>query len=299
MRRYIQLGLLLGTLLALIAVPALANSPPSPLRVVTTTTVFADLIANVGGDRVTVTSILPYGGDPHSYDPTPREVRAVAAADLFFFNGLGLESWVDRVIESAARRDLVRVELSEGLTPLPGVSFSAHDHETGDPHFWVDIDHALHYVQRIEQALSRLDPQGAAFYAQRSQAYRAELEALHVWFQEQIASIVPEHRQLVTYHDGFAYLARAYGLDMVGFLVRNPDREPSPQELARLVRQIQSLGVRAIFAEPQINPRFAQSLASEAGVRVGFLYSDSLTPDVPTYIDMMRHNALELVRLLR
>lgn len=269
------------------------------LRVVATTTVFADLVANVGGERVEVISLIPVGADPHTWEPSTRQARAVAGADVFFYNGLGLEPWAERTIASVGHRDLLSVRLSEGLEPVQGVSFHAHGHghddEDGDPHFWLDIANAIHYVKRIEQALSDADPSGATYYRVRAEQYVAELAELDDWFAAQIERIPPERRVLVTYHDAYVYMANRYGLELVGFLVRNPDREPAPREMAELVQTIQERGVPTIFAEPQVNARFAQALAKEAGVRVGILYTDALTEDVPTYIEMMRANGRALV----
>lgn len=293
-----------------------ASSAPA-LRVVATTTVFADLAANVAGERAQVTSLIPTGADPHTWEPSTAQAREVANADVFLYNGMGLEPWADRLVANVGRRDLVVVRLSEGLKPIDGVSFllpgqpsgsgrsdaGAHAHvddehshgEDGDPHFWLDITNAMHYVRRIEQALSAADPAGAGYYRQRAEAYLAELAELDRWFAEQIDRIPPERRVLLTYHDAYGYMANRYGLELVGFVVRNPDREPAPRELADLVRVIRERGVPAIFTEPQVNARFAQTLAREAGVRIGVLYTDALTADVPTYVDMMRANATALV----
>lgn len=293
---------LCAVLMPICAGAALASPVPPrplPLRVLTTTTVFADLIKNVGGDRVQVTSLLPLGADPHTFDPAPREARAVSAADLFFYNGLGLESGIDRLIRNAARPDLVKVVLSEGLNPLPGVTFAAHTDAEGDPHFWLDVRNAMHYVRRAERALSEFDPAGAGVYAARTKQYLDQLEALDAEIRQQISQIPADRRTLVTYHDAFGYLARAYGLKLIGFLVRNPDKEPSPREMANLVAKMREVRAKAVFVEPQINRKFAQALAVEAGVRVGVLYSDTLTAEVPTYIDMMRANARALVEALQ
>lgn len=319
------------------------------LRVVTSTTVFADLAANVAGDRAEVVSLIPANSDPHTWEPSTAEIRALAGADVFLYNGLGLEPWADRLIANVGRRDLLVVRLSEGLQPREGVSFvvpgrsapggeqhghdeaehahddktegheHAHDHdhdhdrdhdhdhdrdrdhghththEEGDPHFWLDVANAMHYVRRIEQALSQADPARADYYRARAEAYLAELEELDRWIVSEIQRIPPERRVLVTYHDAYGYMADRYGLELVGFLVRNPDREPAPREMAALVEAIQERGVPTVFAEPQVNPRFIEALAREAGVGVGILYTDALTDEVPTYIEMMRTNVRALV----
>lgn len=283
------------------------------IRVVTTSPIFADMIQNVGGDRVEVQSIVPVGSDPHAFDPTPREARAIAQADILFFNGYQFESWLQQLIDSAASPQLIRVQLSEGLHPRPLGSYAAehhaehgpaessahhgHEHQHGpyDPHFWLDVTHAMHYVERITAALQAHDPAGAETYAERAAAYLNELRELDSWFFAQIDRIPPENRRLVTYHDAFGYMAERYGLQWIGAVVPNPEREPSARELADLVRLVRELQVPAIFAEPQINPRFVATLAREAGIAVGTLYSDTLSAEHPTYIEMMRANAMALV----
>lgn len=309
-----RLGGLGDALFGLLRGGSKTSAAGTELRVVTSTSVFADLVANVAGDRAEVSSLIPTGADPHTWEPATAQVRALATADVFFYNGLGLEPWAERTIANIGRRDLMVVRLSEGMEPIGDVSFQVpgqtrgpaagghrdhggggHAHEAGDPHFWLDINNAMHYVRRIEQALSAADPSGAAYYHAQAERYLAELAELDRWFAAEIERIPPERRVLVTYHDAYGYMTERYGLELVGFLVRNPDREPAPREMAELLHAIEERGVTTIFAEPQVNPRFVEALAREAGVEVGILYTDALTDDVPTYIDMMRTNARALV----
>lgn len=272
-----------------------------PLQVTATFSVIADMAREVGGERVIVSSIVPLGGDPHTWEATPREARSVAAADVLFYNGLGLEVWVDRLIDNAARPDLPIVVLSEGLTPMKQADFAAHPHEEGDPHFWLNVQYGMHYVERIRDALIELDPEYAEYYEQNAKRYLAELAELDEWIEERIAAIPKEHRKLITYHDAFGYLAERYGLEIAGFLVVNPDREPSSREMANLVQQLADFPRRVVFVEPQIGAghRYGEAVANEIDGRVGLLYSDSLTEEVPTYIDMMRFNANQLWEELR
>ncbi|HEY8495764.1 MAG TPA: metal ABC transporter substrate-binding protein [Limnochordales bacterium] len=293
-------------LLAFLSIPQPAHpegrAAPKTVRVATTTSIFADLIANVGGERVEVTSLVPAGADPHAWEPTPREIRAVSTADVFVYNGLGLELWAPRLIEAAGRPGLITVELSQGLVPLEldeGEGHRGHVGEEGNPHFWLDVTYAIHYVRRIQEALAAVDPAGAAYYQARADAYVAELEELDRWIFAQVEQIPPERRVLVTYHNAHAYMARRYGLEVAGFLVPSPDREPPAQVMAQLTRILRERQVPAVFVEPQIDPRLAAALAREAGARIGVLYTDSLTADVPTYVAMMRANAQALVELLR
>ncbi len=269
----------IAVVITLVLVVISSSGTAAPLRVVATFSVIADMAEHVGGGRVDVTSIVPIGGDPHTWEPTPREARNLAAADVLLYNGLGLELWVDRLIRSAARPDLPVIILSEGLEPIPGASFGAHVHEEGDPHFWLNVQYGMHYVERIRDAFVELDR----------------------WIEETVAQIPEDHRKLVTYHDAFGYLAERYGLTISGFLVVNPDREPSSREMAEISRQLADYARPVIFVEPQISTghRYAEAVASEVGGRVGLLYSDSLTEEVPTYVDMMRFNATQLLEALQ
>jgi manganese/iron transport system substrate-binding protein len=266
------------------------------LKVVTTTTIFADLIKNVGGDRIEVISLVGFGVDPHHYEPTPLEAKALANADVFFYNGFGLESWAERLAANVGGAGLPSVQLSLGLTPITGVTFGHnHDHEEGDPHFWLDITNAMHYVEVIKDTFISLDPAGEEYYQSMAGAYSEKLAQLDEWFLQQIQSIPQDNRRLVTYHDGFSYMAERYGLEIVGFLVRNPDREPSAKDQAVLINEIKTQKIPAIFGEAQHNLKFVENIAKEAGVKVGILYNGALTPQTPTYIDMMKANALALV----
>lgn len=285
----------------LVLLPAAAATGAQPLNVVTTFSVLSDLAEQVGGDFVEVTSIVPLGGDPHTWEPTPREARNVAAADVLLYNGLGLEVWVDRLIANAARPDLPIIVLSEGLEPLPGAAFAAHSHEAGDPHFWLNVRHAMVYVERIRDAFIQLDPENSAVYERQAEEYLQELVELDLWLEEVVLSIPEENRKLITYHDAFGYMADRYGLEIVGFLVVNPDREPSSREMVQLTQELSQLPRRVIFVEPQISGglRYAQAIADEIGGKIGMLYSDSLTQDVPTYVDMMRFNGEQLREALQ
>ena len=288
--------------MALVVAAFGVTAAASSLRIVTSTSVFADF-AQVGGERVEVSSIVR--GASHTYEPTPREARDIALADILVVNGFGLELWLEKLLQNVASPSLTVVTLSEGLTPIGGVSYVApghahngHAHEEGDPHFWLDVQHAIHYVRRIEEALVAADPEGASYYRERTARYVATRTSWTGGYRNR-SQIPAERRVLLTYHDAFAYFAARYGLRLQGVVVRNPDREPSPRDIAALIAEVRSLGTPAIFAEPQINPKYAESLAREAGIKVGYLYSDALTADIPTYVEMMRYNTLSLVEALK
>lgn len=271
------------------------------VAVATTNTLLRDWVANVGGDdRVAAFSLLNAGTDPHDYEPTAMDAQAVGRADLIATHGAGLDAWMDKLIESANRR-APRVVATNGLTLLKGDG----EFRGGDPHVWHDPTLVKAITLTIADALSRVDAPRAATYRQRATEYGAQLDALDTRLQVQYASIPAERRKLVTNHDAFQYLARRYNLQVVGAVIPalSDAAEPSPKDLNDLIATIRREGVRAIFAETQANPRVAEQVAREAGVRVvDTLYSDSLGPpggDADTYVKMMTANAEAIVNALR
>jgi manganese/iron transport system substrate-binding protein len=327
-RRWTVLGLLVlaGLLVAACGQSATPTvqpaATPSGQRVVVVTSlpIFATMVEAVGGDLVSVSAVLPPGTDPHTYQPAPRDVAKLAQAALVVYNGGDLDPWMERQLEAVGSRARV-VALSAGLEPPPGIE-AGHEHEhegtpeaeheheaTPDaekdkhehgvnPHFWLDPDFGIVYVERIAEALAEVDPAHAETYRANAERYSQEIRTFDEWAKGQIATIPPERRKLVTFHDAFPYFAAHYGLELVGVVILSPGREPSPQEVAQLVERIRQEGVPAIFVEPQFNPKLAQTIAQEAGVRVLELYSDA-APAGLDYLGMMRQNVTNVVEGLR
>lgn len=251
------------------------------LQVVTSLELFADMVRNVAGDRAEVTALLPSGADPHTYELSPGRVVDVAQADLAFVNGLDLEGNLRTVIDENAGGPVD--VLTDGL-----------DIVDGNPHLWLDPMLAIDYVQSILLALAASDPEGATEYAANAAAYADELLALDAEIEAALASIPPERRKLVTFHDAFPYLARRYGLEVVAVVVPSPGQEPNARDVAQLIELIQEQNVPAVFKEPQFNAGVLESVADEAGARVLDLLSDAYIDGVESYIDLMRFNAAQL-----
>ena len=264
------------------------------LRVVATTTQVADLAANVGGDRVQVTSLLKPGIDAHDYEPSPADIDAIARADLVVQNGVGLEAWLGDTIESSGFAGPV-VDASQGVR-LRQVDGEA------DPHIWQDPGNARRMAANIERGLAAAEPADASAFAANLAAYTKELEALDAEVERQIDSLA--NKKVVTNHDAFGYYVDRYGLELVGSVIPSFDTsaELSGRDIRDLVAKIRATGVKAIFSETSLPPRAAETIGREAGVKVvvgaDALYGDALGPpgsDGDTYLKMIRHNTATIV----
>ena len=273
------------------------------VQVAATISVLQDLVEQVGGDRVEAFSIVPVGGSPETYGPSPRDAGRISESQVVFENGLGLDAWVEALVESAGNEEQTVVELSEGLEPIEGGEREEGEqgaeepeeegeHAEDNPHLWLDVTNAEHYVERIRDTLAEVDPEGAEEYEANAGEYLAELEELDGYIRERAEGIPKERRKLVTFHDAFPYFAEAYGFELVGVVLENPEAEPGSREVAEVVLAIEEEGVPVVFTEPQFNAGLANTVAQEAGVEVRELYTDTLVDDAAgdTYEAMMRTN---------
>lgn len=297
--------LAVGAFLVGTALPrALAQSAPPSTgpRVVASTTVFADMVKQVGGDRLAaVRSLVPAGVDVEDYEPTPNDLQAVSQSDLLVMNGLALDRWVPKLVQ-ATNPGIATTVLSDGLASLgAGASEDLDVAQNGNPHFWLDPQYAKIYVQKIHDQLIALDPGGSATYDANTTAYLAQLDELDAWIQQQVATIPAENRKLVTFHEAYPYFAARYGFELVGVITPSPGQDPSAGELAQLVGKVKAAHVKAVFSEAQFSPKLTQTLADEAGVRqvITDLYNDSLgDPPADSYLGMMRYNVGRMVQAL-
>jgi zinc/manganese transport system substrate-binding protein/manganese/iron transport system substrate-binding protein len=270
------------------------------VRVITTMSVLADMVRQVGGERVEAENIIPIGAGPEDYQPTPSDAQKIAQADVLFFNGFGLESWLDDLFKSAAKPGMPMVAVARGLTP---VDVGGKDFKEGNPHFWLSAVNGIQYVQAIRDALIQVDPQGQDTYVRNAERYTQELSALHAELHRMAETLPPERRKLVTNHDAFPYFAQAYGFTVVGNVLSNPESEPSAGDIAALVQSIKRENVKAIFTEAQFSPRLTDTIAQEAGVKVvANVYTDTLgdsSSGVTSYADMLRYDMKVIVDSLK
>jgi len=286
-----------------VTVTGCGNASPSSsgdrLPVVASSTVLADLVRNVGGNLVSVTSLVPKNGDVHTFAAKPSDIRSVADARVIFTNGLGLDDWLERTIANASAEGTPRIKLGvdlPGVTLLPG-----EEAGTQNPHLWLDVAYAALYVDRIAAELASVDPAHAADYRSQAADYRTRLTALDAEIRAQIATIPEANRKVVMFHDAFPYYARAYGITIVGVAVLAPGQDPSAGYTSQLIDAIRSADVRAIFSERQFPAKLVEQLAAETGAVVkANLYSDSLGDDpVTSYEALMRWDTEQLVEALR
>ncbi len=293
-----------ATPLELETLPSLPPAPLQPgerLRAVATTTLVGDVVAQVAGQAVDLTVLLPPGADPHSFQPTPQDLKAIANAHVIFISGFGLETFLQETLQNAGGQ-AVAVSLSVGIQPLTYAS-EASDHGGADPHVWLDPQNVIRWAQNAEWALSALDPDHASLYRENSLRYQHRLQQLDSWIQQQVASIPPRQRLLVTDHRALGYFAQRYGFIVVATVVPGYSTiaEPSAQELAQLEGLVQEVKASALFVGVDINPALAERVAQDTGLRVVPLYIGSLSgPEgpAPNYIALMQYDVRAIMENL-
>jgi manganese/iron transport system substrate-binding protein len=267
------------------------------LRVVVTTTIVGDVVARVGGDAIELTALLRPGADPHTFQPRPSDLAALADAHVVFANGLGLETFLEEALESAGgNRPVILVsEDIQGLEP-------ANENGEVDPHVWLDVRNVMAWVESVRTALGALDPAHAQLYADNAAAYQGQLAELDAWVVAQVATVPQENRELVTNHASFGYFARRYGFEQVGTVYPvSPAAEPSAQDIARLETAIRGYDVPAVFIESTVNPALAEQVARDTGVTLVVLYSGSLSPPgggAESYIALIQFDVRAIVAAL-
>lgn len=292
--------------------PAALPDAPAPdggaLKVVASTNIIGDLVHQIGGDRVEVTTILPANADPHDFEPSPKDVATLEGAKVVFVHGLGLDAWTQNIIDNSGG-DFSVVTVTDGIETVNRHEDDHHDeaddhgHDV-DPHVWFDPTKTAQMAANIAAGLSAADPDGTDAYNARLAAYQQNLATLDQEIAARIALIPADQRNMVTNHDALGYFADRYGLNIVGTVIPgvSPGVEPSAQEVADLLQVMKDQNVSVIFAENTVSPKLAQQLASEAGISVvDTLYSDSLGDPgsgADTYIGLMQTDTQIIVTAL-
>jgi zinc/manganese transport system substrate-binding protein len=268
----------------------------SALRVLVSFSILQDIVQEIGGGAVAVTSLVGPDSDAHAFEPSPDQLRLLSGAQLFVVNGLGLEGWETRLVQSAQYRGPVLVA-SEGIIPIETTELNAAA-PVPDPHAWQDVKNAETYADNIARALENADPTHAEDYRQSVARYRSELEALDRQVRAELSPVPAAKRRVITTHDAFAYYGKAYGVTFLAPEGISTESEPSAEGIAKLIRQIRREGIKALFLENVSDPRLMEMLAREAGAMLGpRLFSDALSgADGPasTYVKMIQYNTATL-----
>jgi zinc/manganese transport system substrate-binding protein len=315
--RAVLSGFLLGLFLSLVPTASAETTATPAIRAVASFTILADFVRQVGGERVSVSSVVGPGGDAHAFQPTPRHSVEISQADLIFVNGMGFDPWMDELIKAAGRTDR-RIDVSSVVKPIMTTGGHHHGHHHGhdhghnhgkdaaDPHFWLDVDQVILVAVVIEQALAELDPEGAEIYRRNSEEYQGRLRVLDQWIRDQLKTLSSRQKKLVTSHDSLAYFARRYGFRVVETAlgsVSTESAEPSAAQMARVIRAIRKEQVPAVFFDTTHSSRAIEQIARDAGVQAApALFTDTLGDEasgVTTYEALMRHNVGIIVEALQ
>lgn len=297
MKKLILSCLFLGLVACNDAVNTTDNQKP---KVISTSTIIADLTARVGGEEIDHQDILKPGDDPHVYEPVPADSVALEKADLILYNGYNLEPGLIKMIDSTAVK-AKKVAVGEAITPL---QLEKEGQKVPDPHVWGSAKNGIIMVKKIRDQLIELSPEDKEIFTENAAQLIRELENLDRWITAAIKTIPPSQRQLVTTHDAFQYYAHAYGLKVAGTLIGiSTEEQPSAQTVKNLADAIKNLQVPAIFAETTINPALITTVAEEAGVKLApqQLYSDSIGAvgtGGDSYVKMLRENTRSIVESL-
>src|SRR5207249_5732227 len=284
-----RLANLLLVLLAAAPVAGCALVAGGSAQILATTTILADMAKQVAGDRMTVGSIVPAGAHVEEYEPRPDDARRMSEAKLVITNGLDLDKWVEPLLRNAKTATPV-ITVTDGLPDIDG-----------NPHMWFDPALSRGYVLKIRDALIALDSPGRDVYMLSAEKYSLQLLTLEAELKAKVDTIPPERRKLVTSHDAFPYFAKAFGFEIVGFAEPEPGKPPSAGELAKLVEEVRSANVPAIFSEAGGSAQLAETVAKETGAKVVTdLPTDSLL-DRPadSYIGLMRVVVDKIVAALK
>ena len=276
--------------------PAVAQEK---LKVVATFSILADLVKNVGGDRVVVSALVGPNSDAHVYQPSPGDAKTLADARVVVTNGLGFEGWINRLVKASGTKASIAVA-TKGIKPRKAED--DHGHGDADPHAWQSAVNAKAYVANIRDALVAADPAGKDVYEVNARDYSAKLDALDAEVKTAIEKIPTDRRRIITTHDAFGYFAAAYGVTFVAPQGVSTEAEVSARDVARIITQIRKQKIPAVFLENVTDRRLLERIGAESGARIGgTLYSDALTDEkgvAPTYLDMMRHNVKQLAAAL-
>lgn len=273
------------------------NFSGNKIKAISTITIINDMVKSIGGDKVEGKSICAVGLDPHTYKSVPGDSKLIAAADIVFMNGFGLEGWITKLI-SAAGGNKPLIQVTEGIKPL----LDDKGHGDPDPHCWFNAELAKVYVENILQGLISIDPENEQYYKENANAYKLQLDSLHVYTLQKIKSIPESHRILVTSHDAFRYFGEAYGIRVEALQGISTEAKAQTADVAALVDLIKKTKLPSVFIETSVNPKLLEQIASETEATIGgVLFSDSIGDpgtEGGSFIGAFRHNVNSITSAL-
>ena len=265
------------------------------IKVIASIAPLADFARQVGGEQVEVTLLLKTGASPHIYEPTPKTLRDISRAKIFVKIGAGLEFWAEKIIKASGNKNLVVIVASSGI---PLIHDTHTHHPSGaDPHIWLDPTIASTIVTKIEKALIEVDPYHEELYRANASAYKTKLSQLDREIAEKAKAFTT--KEYVTFHPAWNYFSKRYGLSVAGVIEESPGKEPGPKHLAQIVQEINRIGRKVVFVEPQFNPKIAEAVARECNAEIVFLDPIGGQKGRETYVDLMRYNISAMERVMK
>ena len=259
------------------------------LKISVTFNAMKEFAEAVGGDKAEVSAIIPDGTEPHSFEPKAQDLIGLSTAQVFVYNGLAMEKWVDQAVEAASNKNLIVVEASKGVTPVTNTGEEEiKEHGQYDPHIWLSLKGAETEVQNIRDAFVKADPANQTYYENNCTQYLAKLESLYNEYAEKFKA-APK-KNFVTGHAAFAYLCRDFDLHQNSVEGVFAEGEPSAQQLSALVQYCRDHDVTTIFAEEMASPEVSKTLADEVGAKVETIYTMESAEDNKTYLERSREN---------
>lgn len=296
MSKQFKMNKILFSILFLCGFGSLLSAQDKPV-VASTASMIWDMAKNIGGDHFDHQMIVPIGGDPHIYEPTPSDARLVANANLILKNGLTFEGWINSLIENSGTKAAV-VTVTEGLPALTSMTYK----DAADPHAWMDASKGEFYLRNIRDALIELSPEHKTDITNNYEKYSRELAIVDEYIEKEIKKIPEGQRILITSHDAFQYYGRRYGLNLQAIQGVSTDAEIQTADIRRINKVIRESGVPAVFVESTINPKMLNRIAKDNDIVVGgSLFSDSIGDEnstAPTYLEMLRYNTNTIVAAL-
>ncbi|CUX29550.1 metal ABC transporter substrate-binding protein [Clostridium sp. C105KSO13] len=264
------------------------------LKVMTSFYPMYDFAQKVGGDKVEVTNMVPAGTEPHDWEPAATDIKQLEEADVFVYNGAGMEHWTEDMLDSLDNKNLTVVEASEGLELMEGETHGEEAEDTSyDPHVWLNPMNAKIEMENIKNALADTDPENKEYYTKNYQKYAVEFDTLDKAFKEGLADT--KRKEVITAHEALGYLCKAYGLNQVGIEGLSPDSEPDPARMDEIIQFAKEHKVKTIFFEELVSPKVAETIADEIGAKTEVLnplegLSDEQLESGEDYFSVMETN---------